>query len=89
MSNYGVMLNGQLIVHATRHEGDKPVLLTSPPVIKDDQLAIYHYEDIGDAISQVWSVIPNPYPPGLEPDAAIEDYEAALNRLGVNTNDQS
>ena len=82
---YGSMVNGLLIRHKTRRDGDKPIVYAETPVFEDGWRYSYHFEDTGDEITQVWDKTEDPgahYEPE-EPEATAEDYEEALGRFGV------
>lgn len=80
MTEYGIMINNQLIRHKQYHDGDKPIIYTDMPT--REYVCTYAFEERNDGIYQVWTVTDVPIVP-IEDEATIEDYEAALAELGV------
>ena len=81
---YGIIKNGQLIIHKTPRSGDKPIINQEPPTVADDQLLYVYYEDTGIQILEKWGIRHNDYEPGYPTDAATEeDYIQVLDDLGV------
>ena len=74
MTEYGVMLNNQLIRHKTYQEGDKPILYTEMPS-SEGYRAIYHWEETEQDIIQAWELV--------EDDSDYEDYHTADEILSI------
>lgn len=54
---YGVMINGQLLVHKQRKDGDIPIIKTDAPAVTDGYRNIYRWEETESTIVQVWQTI--------------------------------
>lgn len=74
MTQYGVLINGQLIVHKTKKDGDKAIVYTDSPKTANDEIATFSYEEKDNEIVQIWYVEKSPYEP-MEP-ADIPNEEA-------------
>lgn len=86
MYEYGIIINGQLLAHKERRDGDKPIVKVEPPIIPENHYVIYSWKDDGDGIIQVWEIYEGTdEPEPEEEEASEEDYKSALNALGVNT----
>ena len=80
MKQYGILINGQLIVHRSIKAGDKEIVYTDPPEIADDEISWVSYEEQSGKIVQIWHIEKSPYEP-IEP-TDISDSEALEILLG-------
>ena len=69
---YGYMFNGQLIREKQQTKHNKPLTYTDEPAHGENQATAYSWEDKGEYIEQVWTVMDvepvDEYPPD-EPTA--------------------
>ena len=61
MTDYGVMINGQLLIHKEQQTGDKPVVYTDEPLCGEDGITCFSFEERNGEIVQVWQIKQNPY----------------------------
>jgi hypothetical protein len=45
-------------------EGYKPVIYTQPPEIQPGYIAVYGWDDDGESLRQIWTVVPEPITEG-------------------------
>jgi hypothetical protein len=64
---YGYIINGQLIREKQQTERNKPLAYTDEPAHEGNQATAYSWEDKGEYIEQVWTVMDvepiDEYPP--------------------------
>ena len=75
---YGHIVNGQLIVVKQKGEDDKPIVYSAPPETGIHEKAVFNYEDNGEQITQVWSIVATQD----EPIDDLSDEEALSILLG-------
>lgn len=79
MTEYGYMVNGQLIKQKVPTEQSKPLVYTEEPVVDDHHATVYSWEEQSNSIVQVWDTIEvEPE----EPPEEIDDSEALGILLG-------
>ena len=78
---YGVLLNGQMLVHKHQHPGDKPIIRTTPPQIGEDELLAVYYEENDSQITEKWAVSKNEYDPIINAPTADESLTRYTNEL--------
>ena len=76
---YGVLLNGQLLIHKKQEAGDKPIERTAAPSTDYDEALYFWFEVEGEAIVQHWGKHKIPDAPMPEPTA--EDKAEAYDIL--------
>ena len=80
MTEYGVMINGQLLIHKTRKDGDQEIVRTPAPDIEYDETVHFWFEEENGKIVQKWGKEKLPDPP--DPDPEVDDEEALEILLG-------
>ena len=61
MTDYGVMINGQLLIHKEQQTGDKPIVYMDAPTHGEDEITFFSFEEQNGEIVQVWRIAPNTY----------------------------
>lgn len=79
MTEYGYMVNGQLIRQKTPTAQSKPLVYTEEPTVDDHHATVYAWAEQPDSIVQVWDTIEvEPE----EPPEELDDSEALDILLG-------
>ena len=79
MTEYGYMVNGQLIRQKTQTAQSKPLVYTEEPVVDERHATVYAWEEQQGSIVQVWDTIEiEPE----EPPEELDDAEALSILLG-------
>ncbi len=79
-TEYGVMINNQLIKHKKYRDGDKPLTYTEQPSAEGFK-AVYEWQDRSEDILQVWELV--------EDDSEYEEPEPTAEEvLAILTGEQ-
>lgn len=62
-------------------EGYKPVIYTQPPETQPGYIAVYGWDDDGESLRQIWTVVPEPITEG----AALTRYSNQLTGVDDKT----
>lgn len=57
MTEYGIILNGQLIRHRKYHSGDKEIVYTEEPTVGEGFGTAFSWEETENEIVQVWQTV--------------------------------
>lgn len=71
MTEYGYMINGQLIRLKAQTENSKPLVYTEEPTEDEHHATVYSWEEQADSIVQVWDTIE------VEPEEPPEEVDDA------------
>lgn len=71
---YGKMINGQLIIHHAKQEGDKPIVRTATPTFEYNESPYFYWEETETEIVQHWgvSIVPDMPPPEPSADEILD-----------------
>lgn len=71
---YGILINGQLIIHRVRQEGDKPIIRTQAPTFAYNEIPFFYWEEDDGQVVQRWgaNIDPDMPEPGLSDSEALE-----------------
>lgn len=79
MTEYGYMVNGQLIKVKEQTPQSKPLVYTEEPAVDDHHVTVFSWEEQADSIVQIWDTVeitPD------EPPENVDDTEALRIMLG-------
>lgn len=80
---YGIIVNGQLIIHPAYRDGDKPIEYSTEPEHRDGFRTIYEWQEDSESIVQVWSEVED----HSEYEPIIPEPEEILDILTGESND--
>lgn len=79
MTEYGTIINSQLIVHKSYQDGDKPLKYTKEP-IEQGKKGVYSWTEEASGIVQVWELVDDDSDPHEHDE--VDDTEALSILLG-------
>lgn len=73
---YGILTDGQLLIHRERQDGDKPIIRTAPPTFAYNESPYFYWEETESEIRQFWGA--NIIPDMPEEELTAEEIAAAI-----------